>query len=112
MAKAVCAEHGCATLIPSGQSRCPRHARMVDAARGRRQERGYDNEHDRLRATWQQRLNAGHLVRCWRCDKQVDPNSWQLGHCDTDRSKYHGPEHVACNSATKGRAGCSHSSHL
>lgn len=63
MAKAVCAEHGCATLIPAGQSRCSRHARVVDAARGTRQHRGYGKSFDAAKRGSKYR-NATHCTNC------------------------------------------------
>lgn len=114
MVSRVCTTPGCGTLIrlPSTDYKCDRHKRAVDQARGSRQDRGYDAEHDKLRAAWQRRLDRGELVMCWRClVKQIDPTDWHLGHCDVDRTKYHGPECPPCNQATMGRVGCPHSSH-
>ncbi|GAB3776740.1 hypothetical protein GCM10027600_43020 [Nocardioides ginsengisegetis] len=84
-------------------SRCPACARAKDKARGTRQQRGYDATHDRLRASYQQRMDQGHTYTCWRCTKPIDPNAWHLGHDDHDRSRYRGPECPACNLATSGR---------
>jgi hypothetical protein len=71
--------------------------------RGTRQEQGYDAAHDRLRASYQRRMNQGETFHCWRCGKPLDPSLWHLGHDDHDRSQYRGPECVPCNTATKGR---------
>lgn len=61
---------------------------------------GYDNRHKKLRARTQREVDAGHAY-CWRCTKPIEPGSpWDLGHDDDDRTKYMGPEHVACNRAT------------
>ena len=106
----VCIEDGCPRLTKS--TRCPEHERAKDKARGTRRERGYGAAHDRLRADWQRRMDNGLIVECWRCSEPIDPTSWHLGHCDADRSNYHGPEHVACNTATNGRVECEHPSHF
>lgn len=105
----VCIEAGCPTLTKA--TRCQVHERAKDKARGTRQARGYDAEHDTLRADWQRRINSGERVTCWRCPAPIT-GPWHLGHCDIDRRIYHGPEHEACNTATAGRTGCPHVSHL
>ena len=101
MALRVCAEPGCPELQP--EPRCFTHRRDKDKARGSRQERGYDSAHDRLRAKYQRSMDAGRTYRCWRCDQPINPHAWTLGHCDTDRSTYHGPECPPCDYATSGR---------
>ncbi|GEB16677.1 hypothetical protein SAMN05421671_4106 [Pimelobacter simplex] len=105
----VCLEPGCPTLTKA--TRCAKHTRAKDRARGTRQERGYDAAHDRLRAEHQRRMDAGERFTCWRCRKPIDPNNWTLGHCDDDRSRYHGPECPPCDYATSGRARCPHRTH-
>lgn len=41
-------------------------------------------------------------VLCWRCGALIDRRApWDLGHDDVDRTKYRGPEHRACNRATR-----------
>lgn len=71
---------------------------------GRTISNGYGKEHKRLRAEYAQRMADGETFRCWRCTRWVDPDRpWDLGHDDWDRSVYRGPEHVACNRATKRR---------
>lgn len=96
-----CLEPGCPKLTKA--TRCPDHARAKDRARGTKQERGYGPEHDALRADYQRRMNRGEVFDCWRCDDEIDPEHWHLGHDDLDRSKYRGPECVPCNTATSGR---------
>lgn len=115
----VCAETGCPILVPTGtrDGRCDEHRREKDRARGTRQERGYDAHHDRLRAHWQQRLDAGEQITCWRCKAlgrphDVEARAWRLGHCDTNRDVYHGPECIPGNQATSGRTRCPHPDHL
>jgi len=101
-AKRVCSQAGCPVLVDSG--RCVDHAREADAKRGRRQARGYDAEHDRLRLQWAPRVAAG-AVTCWRCNELIAPGqAWHLGH-GVDRSTYGGPEHVSsCNLRAAGLA--------
>jgi hypothetical protein len=42
-------------------------------------------------------VEAGH-IECWRCGYAIAPDEpWDLGHDDEDRTRYRGPEHVACN---------------
>lgn len=102
----VCAEPGCAEFTDA--TRCISHARQRDAARGRRQARGYDTAYDRLRRHWQSRLDAGELVLCWRCDEHgrphfVDPADWHLGHDNDDRSIIRGPQCPTSNLEDAGR---------
>lgn len=110
MSLRVCTQPGCPTLVRSG--RCKDHERERDRERGTRQERGYDARHDRLRANYQRRMDRGQRFRCWRCGNPIDPSDWTLGHCDTDRIVYHGPECPPCDYATAGRTGCPHHSHV
>ena len=97
MARRVCAEPGCPRI--TDQTRCPQHIRARDAARGRRQARGYDTEHDTKRAIWQARIDAGQYVVCWRpdCSQRLTGRNWHLGHDDNDRSITRGPECTTCN---------------
>lgn len=102
----VCVEPGCPAL--TRRTRCADHERAKDKARGTRQERGYDAAHDRLRAQYQHRMDEGETFTCWRCAERgvvtvLDPTRWQLGHDDSDRDKYRGPECIPCNTATAGR---------
>ena len=99
-----CAATRCPHLVPASTRHCPTHARAHEARRGTTTQRGYGTEHQRLRAMWQARLDQGERVACPTCGKQVsaDPKLWDLGH-DDDRSRYLGPQHVACNRATSVR---------
>ena len=110
----VCAEPDCPELIKAGtrDGRCDQHRRARDRARGSSTARGYGTAHVKLRAHWQHRLDAGEPITCWRCGQPIDPaETFDLGHCDTDRSHYHGPEHPRCGRATTGRTTCDHPSH-
>ena len=102
MTKRVCSEPGCPVLIDQG-TRCPTHTRQRDQARGTRQARGYDAAHDRLRASYQRRMDAGEPFVCWRCSRLIDPDDWHLGHDDHDRTRYRGPECPPCNLSTASR---------
>ena len=104
----VCTEPGCPNL--QAESRCPAHRSDRERARGTRQQRGYDLEYDKARASWWSRLMGGEVLRCWRCDGVVLPHDFSLGHCDDDRGVIHGPEHLRCNLANT-RGGCTHESH-
>lgn len=105
----VCAEAGCPELTEA--TRCVTHARAKDKARGSRQARGYDAAHEKLRSEYQRRMNSGEQFTCWRCGGVVDPSYWTLGHCDGNRTRYHGPECPPCDYATSGRTSCPHQSH-
>lgn len=71
----------CPAIIPTTayRGRCPACNRQRDQARGSRQERGYDAEHDRLRRQYQRRLDVGEVIPCARCGQPVTP-PWHLDH--------------------------------
>ena len=51
-----------------------------------------------IRKRWAKVVEAGDAYYAPRCGKWISPNEpWDLGHDDTDRTKYRGPEHRACN---------------
>lgn len=82
-------------------------------------DRGYGGAHQRERAKYVERVDAGHEFcrRCWlpipahlgwggygRCPKcGKNHRGWDLGHSDFNRAVWTGPEHVCCNRATYGR---------
>lgn len=106
----VCTEPGCPEL--TNKTRCPTHTRQRDAARGTRQQRGYDKEYDQRRKTDLARLTNGEVLTCWRCGDYVLPHDYSLGHCDVDRTVIHGPEHLTkCNLANT-QGNCPHVSHM
>lgn len=104
MSMRVCSKPGCPTLIPQGQSRCTPHKREADKARGTRQERGYDAEHDAERRRWLDIIDGGAAVYCARgCGRRIrygDP--FDLGHNDK-RTAWTGPECEHCNRSAGGR---------
>jgi hypothetical protein len=66
--------------------------------------RGYGNLHQRRRAHWKPRVEAG-LVDCARCRRPIEPGAtWDLGHNDDGRT-YRGPEHATCNRGAGGTNG-------
>lgn len=103
-AKRVCNVVDCPELTDSG--RCDEHRREHDRTRGTTYQRGYDRTYDRTRRRWQQRLDAGEPITCWRglCGNPIDPHHWHLGHDDHDRAVIRGPECPSCNLAAAGRA--------
>lgn len=102
MAKRVCAEAGCPTLTTS--TRCPDHTHQRDRARGTKAERGYGADFQRQRRAWQQRIDNGQRVTCWRCGAELTGRGWHLGHDDDDRDVIRGPECVGCNLSAAGRS--------
>ena len=63
-------------------------------------QRGYGYRHQRERARWALRVARGGVV-CARCGFLILPGTpWHLGHDDFDRTRWTGPEHQACNTAT------------
>lgn len=66
-------------------------------------QRGYGEAHRRLRLQLAPIVESGR-AQCWRCGEAIGPREeWDLGHDDHDRTRYRGPEHVACNRATRSR---------
>ncbi len=84
--------------------RCTTHTRDRERARGTRQQRGYDANHDRLRAKWAPKVATGR-INCHNptCGLPIQPGEpWDLGHTP-DRRSYRGPEHTRCNRSEGGR---------
>lgn len=72
-------------------------------SKGTTNQRGYGMAHRKLRERMAKQVRAGGVI-CWRCGQLIPADAdFDLGHDDLDRSRYMGPEHVACNRATKGR---------
>lgn len=73
-------------------SDCPEHKRTTT-------QRDYGAQHQRERATWQRRMDAGDVIRCRRCKQPIQPGEpWDLGHPIPKH-----PEHRHHNRATMGR---------
>src|SRR5262245_29011328 len=63
-------------------------------------ELGYGRAHRAMRERFARTVLTGG-AKCWRCGLPILPGeAWDLGHDDDDRSRYRGPEHVACNRPT------------
>lgn len=74
--------------------------------------RGYGAAHNRERAKWKPRVEAGHAT-CCLCGEPIKPGSkWHLDHTP-DRSGYRGVAHASCNTsdgATRGNRARAHTS--
>jgi hypothetical protein len=68
--------------------------------------RGYGSEHRRLRAHWQQVIDAGEEVLCVRCYRPILPrlHAFDLDHTE-DRLGWLGPAHRFCNRSHAARKG-------
>jgi hypothetical protein len=96
----------CLNLTRDASGRCDtcrrQHQRQRDLERGGTAERGYGQDHRQLRDHWAQRVATG-TVRCARpdCGQPIHADEpWDLGH--DEQRNYRGPEHRACNRATRG----------
>jgi hypothetical protein len=94
----VCAQPGCPTLTAS--RRCPDHQRKTEQARGSRQQRGYDAEHDRIRTALLARFQPGTL--CPKCGQpMLNGQKLDAGHSvdlrDDPNAKADQLEHAGCN---------------
>ncbi|AYR00965.1 HNH endonuclease [Arthrobacter phage Hestia] len=103
----ICSRRGCPNI--TAQSLCPQHKAEAERARGNANQRGYGARHQQLRREWTPKVNAGQ-VDCWRCGHLIQPGTaWDLGHDDSDRTKYRGPEHAnQCNRAAAGKSAHPH----
>jgi len=97
----------CPKLVAKG--RCPRCKQQAEIARGSRQDRGYDADHDRLRRKWERRFEAReeidcHAITCLMPLRRIAAEApWDLGHTP-DRTAWTGPEHRLCNRSAGGKA--------
>ena len=63
----------------------------------------YGADHQRLRATWAQKIANGAKPTCPRCGFPVMPkDEWHLDHND-DGITYRGPAHAFCNTSAGGK---------
>ena len=100
-AKKICAKPGCPAVADG--SYCTTHRREADAARGTREQRGYGNEHVKLRRQWAPIVASG-AATCARFKQPIYiGQAWALDHDDTDRTKYLGPSHATCNNVAGGK---------
>jgi hypothetical protein len=63
--------------------------------RGTTPQRGYGYRHRKLRERWQATIDREGGYTCWRHGDHIppgNPDAWDLGHDDTDRTIYRGPE--------------------
>ncbi len=98
-------EGSCPEVVPT--RRCPACAGRYEQQRGTRQQRGYDKDHDDMRARWKPLVEAGRVncraPTCLEVDRRIQPGqAWDLGHDDNRRHR--GPEHARCNRAAGGKA--------
>ena len=103
MAGRRCPGERCPRILTQGQRYCPQHALEYEQRRGTPAQRGYDAEHQKLRRTWQARLDAGEIIHCARCGSRINPCAWDLGH--DDQRQHRGPECIPCNRSAGGRNG-------
>lgn len=104
-----CRQPRCPVLVPAGtrDGLCQAHSREADRARGTARQRGYDSEHDRLRARL---IPLAYFTACPRCGQEMLPGqALQLGHTE-DRvlhpeARADRVEHAACNEAAGARLG-------
>ena len=90
----VCRLPGCGTLTTHGL--CREHRLERDNSKNR----GYTGQHRQLRAQWAT-IIATQGATCTRCGDPIYPGDpWDLGHTN-DRTRWRGPEHMACNRATR-----------
>lgn len=89
VAKRVCTEPGCPTLIEAGRSRCTDHERARDKARGTAAERGYGSDYEAAK----REPDYANATRCTRCGEAFTPdNPKTAGHIKAIRK--HGPNNA------------------
>lgn len=104
MAGRRCPGPSCPRILTQGERYCAEHARAYEARRGGSTARGYDSQHQRLRAAWQERIDGGEVIRCPGCGVRITGTAWDLGHTE-DRTAYLGPQCSPCNRSDGGRRG-------
>ena len=103
-ARRTCAQPGCPNTTTKNTRWCPQHTREKQG-RQTPQQRGYGTHHRNLRKQWQQTINTT-PTNCARCGQPITQNQpWDLGHNDTNRNQYNGPEHQQCNRGAPHKGG-------
>ena len=90
----------CHALTTTGP-RCDTCATTSGKPQGTTTQRGYGYAHQKMRATYQARMNAGETFTCPRCLTPILPGqAWDLEHEPGSRDTYDGPGHATCNRRT------------
>lgn len=100
-----CTHHAgsCPTITKGG--RCLPCGTALNAARGTRQQRGYDATHDTERRRWARIIRRRPIACARGCGTLIHHgDDWDLGHND-ERTAWTGPECRPCNRGAGGRAG-------
>lgn len=64
--------------------------------------RGYGTAHRALRRWWEPRVARG-IVRCAQCGHPIRKGeAWDLGHDETNRTRYAGPQHAMIGARCRG----------
>jgi hypothetical protein len=75
----------------------PGRERWLRLVRNKKQRERYGPAHLRRRREFAQRLEAGEILRCPRCDGELDSDSvWELDHDDINPA-WSQPAHKSCN---------------
>lgn len=95
----------CGKTIPKGsyRGRCKECNKERDQNRGSTAQRGYGYAHQKRRAAIQDRVDAGEVVRCWKCGDRLLKSAWHLDH-GPGRVRYRGPSCPPCHLSIAGKA--------
>jgi hypothetical protein len=104
MAKRVCSEPGCPTLVDAGvrDGRCDQHRRARDRARGTSGERGYDYRHQQEKA---KRLPSAYGTVCPHCGRVMTRDQDLTLDHTVDRTGYVGIVHASCDYSDAAKRG-------
>lgn len=107
-----CRQDLCGAPCEPGHTYCPDHERLHDAARGRRQARGYGSRHDRVRAAllraWAAAHRRGKVWYCPRCGgplvwgQPVAADHYRIALRDDPDAVADRLSHAGCNSGARG----------
>lgn len=105
MARRVCRESGCPTLVAPDAYRgcCARHQQAYEVRRGTPRERGYDSDYRRLKADYERQVQAGIVLTCVICSDSITTLPVTPQHSAT-RASIAGPSHPSCNLRDAGLA--------